>query len=487
MTLFDVMAHTPYQLVQGTNAPVTDLTIDSREVAPGSVFFCIHGLTVNGHGFIEAAAKQGAVAVVVDEPQTSYPPGLCVLQVANTRVALASAASCFYNHPAKDLCLVGVTGTNGKTSTTYFMEAILAAWGKKAGIIGTVETRIGKENMNIHFATSTTPDTVELFKIFDKMREKQATHVAMEVSSHALALHKVDGITFEAGIYTNLTQDHLDFHDTMENYKATKAQLFRNCNTSVINADDPEARYMIQQATGDVLTYSVDQPSELQARNVQVDATGVRFDVQLGDTLAHFQSPVPGKFTVYNMLAAIGGGLALNVPLDAIQRGLSAMGGVPGRIQRVSNDIGIGVIVDYAHTPDGLINILSSVREFTTGNVITVFGCGGDRDRAKRPLMGKAAGQLSDYCIITSDNPRSEDPAAILDDAEPGVAETQCSYEKLVDRKAAIFRAVMMAQPGDTVVIAGKGHENYQVLKHETIHFDDYEVAAEAIQARINA
>ncbi len=482
MKLFDVMINTRYELIQGNNVEIKNVTIDSRCVTKGSMFFCIKGFHTDGHTYIKDAVKQGAVAIVVEELQNSYPENIAVLKVENSREALAFAAANIYNKPSESFNLIGVTGTNGKTSTTYFMEAILKEYGEKTGIIGTVETRIGNESVDIHFATSTTPDTVELQKIFAKMRDENVKNVVMEVTSHALALNKVDGVRYKVGIFTNLTQDHLDLHKTMEEYKKTKAKLFKSCEYGIFNADDDSSEYMIKNSNCKAITYSIDKPSDLQATNVKFTENGIEFDLNVNGNVEKFVVNVRGKFTVYNVLGTIGGALAMHIPVEVIKNGLLKMNGVPGRIQNVKNDKGFNVIVDYAHTPDGLINILSSVREFTKGRLITVFGCGGDRDRKKRPIMGKIAGELSDYCIITSDNPRTENPQLILDEIEVGTKESNCKYEKIIDRKEAITKAIEISQKGDTVVIAGKGHENYQIFAEQTIHFDDCEVAEEALK-----
>ncbi len=481
MWLFDILRNIGFKLIQGDNQFIEDISMDSRRVCYGDLFFCIPGFQVNGHDFIEDVVKKGAAAVVISEEQKNYIEGITYIQVENTRQALAYACGNFYNHPSKNFVLAGVTGTNGKTSITYFIEAVLHAWGKKAGVIGTVDTRAGGESLNIEFATSTTPDTIELFKIFSKMREQNVTHVAMEVTSHALALNKVDGICFDVGIFTNLTQDHLDLHKTMDEYRECKAKLFQICKTGIFNADDESSELIMKNATCKRITYGIHNECDIKALNVKNTAYGVEFDIAMVEGLFHFNVPVPGNFTTYNLLATIGACVAMGIPADVIQQGLSKVKGVPGRIQPVENNKGYTVIVDYSHTPDSLENIIKSVREFTKGKVYTVFGCGGDRDRTKRPIMGEIAGRLSDYCIATSDNPRTEDPMKILDEVELGIKRTDCKYEKIVDRKEAIFRAVELAEKDDTVIIAGKGHENYQIFADHTIDFDDMLVAAEAL------
>jgi UDP-N-acetylmuramoyl-L-alanyl-D-glutamate--2,6-diaminopimelate ligase len=419
---------------------------------------------------------------VVEAPH-SAPQGVTLLRVADTREALALCAAEFYGHPERAFRLTGVTGTNGKTSVTYFLEAIYNAAGRKTGVVGTVDTRIGKAHVDIAFATSTTPDPLELMQIFSQMRDAGVAEVMMEVTSHALALRKVEGLRFDTAIFTNLTQDHLDFHGTMEAYQEAKGKLFSLCDVGVLNADDPACPYFESHAAK-FLRYGVDQGGrglDVAARDLVFSAEGVEFVTRLRNGDINIQIPIPGRFTVYNALAAIGAALAAGLSPEVIQAGLASLAGVPGRIQRVPNPHGVCVIVDYAHTPDGLTNILTSAREFTPGRLITVFGCGGDRDRAKRPMMGEIAGRLSDYCVVTSDNPRTEEPENIIRDILPGVQQTACPYETVTDRKEAIEKAIQLARRGDCVVLAGKGHENYQIFKECTIHFDDSEVAAETL------
>ncbi len=482
MKLLEIMSNVKYKLLQGEDAEVKNIVIDSRKVRNGSMFFCIKGFKSDGHKFIENAISQGATAIVVEhENFNKLPEGVTVLKVEDTREALAYAAAAFYNFAYKSFDLIGVTGTNGKTSITYFIEAILNQYKKNVGVIGTIELRIGGEKLNIPFDTSTTPDPVELHKIFMQMKEQGANSVVMEVTSHALALKKVCGMHFDTCIFTNLTQDHLDLHGSMENYSKEKAKLFKMCNCAVINKDDCYADFMIENVNKDskVITYGIEKDCDLKAIDVQYSSSSVQFKLQLEGKLHEFFVPIAGKFSAYNALAAIGCAVSLNVPVEVIKDGLKNMKSVPGRIQSVPNNKGFNVIIDYAHTPDGLLNVLSAVRNFTEGKLITVFGCGGDRDRAKRSIMGEIAGKLSDYCVITSDNPRTEQPESIIEEIEPGVSQTNCQYEKVTDRKEAIARAISIAKPSDSVVIAGKGHEDYQIFADRTIYFSDYETAKE--------
>ena len=335
---------------------------------------------------------------------------VAILQVENTRKALAIIAKNFYNNPTKNINLIGVTGTNGKTSTTYFLEQILLEYKKTVGIIGTIEIRENGKKMEFDFSTSTTPDTIELNELFSTMVSDNIDNIVMEVSSHALELHKVGGCNFNIGIFTNLTQDHLDMHKSMENYLNAKSKLFGICKVGIINIDDKYAQDIIKNASCKVFTYSIEKESDLQAINIQYFMDRVTFDVKINDKVESFILNIPGRFSVYNALSVIGACLMQNIPIDIIKEGIKNIEGVPGRIQTIPNNKGFNVIVDYAHTPDGLDNIIKAVREFTKGRVITIFGCGGDRDRKKRPIMAEISANLSDYTIITSDNPRSEVP-----------------------------------------------------------------------------
>ncbi len=485
MKLFEIMNKVEYTVLQGTDVEVKGIVIDSRKAQKGSLFFCIKGLKVDARKFVDDAAEQGAVCVVIDDEEgLKLPQDVTVLKVKNSREALAYAAASFFGNPSESFNVIGVTGTNGKTSTTYYIEAILNENKASVGVIGTVGIVLNGEKLNIPFDTSTTPDPIELHKIFLRMKEDKAEYVVMEATSHALALNKLEGTSFDVGVFTNLTQDHLDLHGTMENYLNEKTKLFKMCRTGVINADDGSCKHLIENAACEkIYTYSIENESDFKAENVQYLSNGVTFDVAINGEKHSFNVPVAGKISVYNALASIAATYSIGVSIDTIKKGIENMKGVPGRIQSIPNNLGFNVVVDYAHTPDGLENILQAVRGYTQGRIITVFGCGGDRDRTKRPIMGEIAGRISDYCVITSDNPRTEEPNSILNEIESGTAQTKCAYEKIIDRKQAIFRALELAQKGDSVVVAGKGHENYQIFADRTIHFDDCEVAKEWIDA----
>jgi UDP-N-acetylmuramoyl-L-alanyl-D-glutamate--2,6-diaminopimelate ligase len=466
---------------------ILSVTADSRKVTPGALFIAIRGNTVDGHTFLAESARKGAAAALVEEahPDLDIPQ----IVVPDTRFASAVVASVFYRHPSRQLQMIGVTGTNGKTTVTHLIEIILQAAGYKTGLYGTIGKRIDGKTVDV---VNTTPEAVELQGILHEMVEAGCSHGIMEVSSHALELHRVAGTRYHIAVFTNLTQDHLDFHGTMENYRAAKGKLFSRLGNeygddtkasayAVLNADDPAFDYLRQQTVAECITYAIDAHADVRARNVQVRAEGVSFDVCTFAGDAHVQLDMTGRFNVYNALAAISVALVEGVPLSTAVKALQSVRGIPGRLEKVSAGQPYTVLVDYSHTPDSLENALLTVREFATGNVITVVGCGGDRDKGKRPLMAQIAARYSDRFILTSDNPRTEDPEAILDDMEAGLVGADARYDRIVDRKRAIEAAIQQAAAGDVVLIAGKGHETYQIVGTEKFHFDDREVARAAI------
>ena len=479
MKLNELLKSIPHEIIREGDCEISSAEIDSRKIKPGALFICQRGLTVDGHNFIEAAVKNGASAIMLEDKNAATPPNIPTVYVENSRLATAYLAANFYNNPAKKLRLVGATGTNGKTSVTCFIEEILRKCGRKTGLIGTTGATINGKPMDISFATSTTPDQLELHAIFAEMLQSGVQDVVMEVSSHALALFKMEGLSFDVGVFTNLTQDHLDFHGTMDNYRLAKAALFTQSKFAVVNADDDSTPTMLAHHGNDpFLTYGIDSKADLQALHTKYEPTGITFDL----SNKQYTLPIKGKFNIYNALAAIGTAQALGLDKDAVRNAVATLQGVPGRIQSVPNDRGFNIFVDYAHSPDGLTNIISSVREFTTGRVITLFGCGGDRDKTKRPIMGRIAAELSDYCILTSDNPRTEDPHTIISEIEAGTRETATPYEINENRREAIFAAIAKLNPGDSLIIAGKGHEDYQIIGTETFHFSDHEIATEALK-----
>lgn len=472
-----------------TRREITAIVYDSRAARPGSLFIALSGSKVDGHDYVEAACRQGAVAVLVEKP-VAVPAGVTVVRVPATRQAMQVVAPYFFDYPSRKLRLIGVTGTNGKTTTTHLIRAILMAAGHRVGLVGTIHTIIDRQVLPVK---NTTPDVVDLQAIFAEMVAAGVQYAVMEVSSHALALGRVSGSEFDVGVFTNMTRDHLDFHITFENYIDAKAELFRMLTAAgavktgkaaVVNGDDAAASAMLSSCACRKLTYGVEKAADLKAVDIDVRAGGASFTVTGPFGRLPLDLKITGVFNVYNVLAAAGAALAEGVEPTVIKEALEAFESVPGRFELVDAGQPFSVIVDYAHTPDGLENILRTARQFARRRIIVVFGCGGDRDRTKRPIMGRLAGQYGDVVIATSDNPRSEDPLAILAEIEVGLKESGKDYEIIADRRQAIAHAISLAQPEDVVIIAGKGHETYQILKDKTIDFDDREVARELIRGR---
>ncbi len=454
---------------------------DSRKVTEGSLFVAVSGFASDGNRFIPMAMEKGAVVIVTaKKPEESVPYVL----VESDRQALALIGCNFYGRPAESMKIVGITGTNGKTSATLLLKHVLErTLGAKVGLVGTMANMIG----DVEIPTErTTPESLELQGLFAQMRDAGCSHVVMEVSSHAIALDRVAGIHFTAAAFTNLTEDHLDFHKTMENYCQTKAELFRRCDEGVINIDDSYAEQMLSGATCNVLSTSVAGSGDLSAKNIVLKSDGVAFDAVMKDEAASVKLGIPGKFTVYNALTVLGLAVCLGISLEDAASALADAPGVKGRVEVVPTPgMDYTVLIDYAHTPDGLENVLSAVRGFCEGRVIAVFGCGGDRDPIKRPIMGKIGTELSDLAIITSDNPRTEDPEAIIADIVPGAKEAGGAFEVVVDRRKAIRHAMDIAKSGDIIVLAGKGHETYQEICGVKHHLDEREeVAAHLMEMR---
>ena len=476
--------------ISGGDAEITSIERDSRRVQEGALFVCISGAHVDAHSFIPNAARAGARAILTERETVDVPDGITVLHVADLQEALDVIVPYFYDYPARAMRVIGITGTNGKTTTSYLLRAILRHTGKRVGLIGTIQVMMEDE---VFPTANTTPDVIVMQQLLSEMRAREMDAVVMEVSSHALDQGRVAGIEFDTAVFTNLTQDHLDYHKTMENYARAKARLFEYVSaqgtkagkTAVLNADDAASETMRAHTHCPIISYGMENDADLMAKDVHLAQDGMELTLMYdGAQLAQLHIGITGLFNVYNVLAAVGGALAENVPTADIVEALRSFTGVPGRFELVREGQPFSVIVDYAHTPDGMENVLRTARAVTAGRIIAVFGCGGDRDRTKRPIMGRMAAELADIAILTSDNPRTEDPAAILDEVETGVLPMIGAkpYEKLVDRRTAIFHAVGTARAGDTVVILGKGHENYQILKDKTIHFDDRETAREAIR-----
>ncbi len=481
MNLEKILSNIPYELIQGTcDLTIEKISYDSRVKMKDGLFICIEGYTVDGHKYIQSAIENGAHAIIIQKDSDVEIPGnITVIKVKDTRATMAIVGANFYGHPSKDMALVGITGTNGKTTTTYLIAWILESLSEKIGVIGTIENRIGDQVIK---AERTTPESLDLQKLLRTMKTEAVSHTIMEVSSHALALERVKGVKYKIGMFTNLSLDHMDFHKTEERYLAAKTKLFTMCDKGVVNIDDPHAKAMTDIMGYELYTFGIDKEADFMGSNIHISHEGVAFDLLMKDESYPVFMPIPGKFSVYNALGAIATTYLLGVAIEDIIAALANVPGVPGRIQSVPTTKDFSVIVDYAHTPDGLENVLKTVKEFVTSKIITVFGCGGDRDKTKRPIMAEIASKYSDHTIITSDNPRSEDPDEIIKDVEVGIKDTGKQYQTLVDREMAIKTAIGMARKGDVIVIAGKGHEDYQILKDRIIHFDDVEVADKYLQ-----
>ncbi|MBV9414850.1 MAG: UDP-N-acetylmuramoyl-L-alanyl-D-glutamate--2,6-diaminopimelate ligase [Solirubrobacterales bacterium] len=466
---------------------ISGLAYDNRAVVPGTLFFCVPGFTRDGHEYAPEAIARGAVALVVERP---LDLGVPELQVPSVRAAMAPVAAAFYGHPTETLQTVGVTGTNGKTTTAFLVRALLEAHGRQTGLLGTVTSIVGGAERPVE---RTTPEAIDLQRTFREMLDGGDVACSMEVSSHALELHRADAIRFAAAIFTNLTQDHLDFHGTMEAYFLAKRRLLVDARPrhAVVNADDPYGARLASEVP-DAITFAVDHDATYRASALTTDLAGSRFRVQGPDGEIELRSPLPGRFNVYNVLGALAAARALGVPLDTAAAAIETAGHVPGRFQPVEAGQAFAVLVDYAHTPDSLENVLRAARGLLAdrppgqgGRVHVVFGCGGDRDRGKRPLMGEIAARLADRVIVTSDNPRSEQPEAII---EQILAGSGPHVEHDPDRRRAIATAIAGARPGDVVVIAGKGHEQGQEFEGgRKIPFDDVTVAREALAGGASA
>ena len=458
---------------------ITGVSYDSRRTKPGDLFVAMTGFATDGHQYIGKALENGAAAVLCQQtPETDCP----YIQTEDSRRALAVVGANWFHHPASGMTMIAVTGTNGKTTTTYLLKAILEqALGAKVGLIGTNQNMIGQEVIPTE---RTTPESFEVQHLFRQMADAGCTHVVMEVSSHALALDRVYGVRYQVGIFTNLTQDHLDFHKTMEAYCDAKAILFRNCGTGVVNADDPWTPRLLRNASCKVLTYAEHAPADLRAENVGLGADHIAFDAVTETERVPVRVNIPGGFMVYDTLDVLGAALALGIPLKDSARVLAAVPHVKGRVEVVPTPgRDYTVLIDYAHSPDGLKNVLSSVQGFAKGRTIALFGCGGDRDRTKRPKMGKTAAEHADFLVITTDNPRTEKPGAIIEDILPGLEGSVTPYTVIEDRVEAIHWAMDHAEAGDVIVLCGKGHETYQEINHVKHHMDEREIVADYLKA----
>ena len=473
MILQKLLEKVDYKVIQGNlNVDVKGISYDSRHTKNEDVFFCIKGFKREGHKFANDAIRKGAKVVVCEEDIQIYNKQTTVIKVEETRKALAIVSATFYNNPCEKMKMIGVTGTNGKTTTTFMIKKILEQEGFKVGLVGTISNHIG----NIIIPSErTTPESLDLHKLFSEMVEKNCQYCVMEVSSHSLALDRVYGIKFDIGIFTNLTRDHLDFHKTFENYYKAKLRLFKKSSISIINIDDNYGKRIDNEISGLSFSYSVKEESDFRALNEKCENEYSTYDIMIKNKCENIKVGLPGEFNIYNSLGAVVASLFLGISIDSIKKGLRDVV-VSGRCEKIGNKYNLPytIILDYAHTPDGLENILTTANKFKKNRLISVFGCGGDRDKVKRPQMGKIGTSLSDISIITSDNPRTEEPMSIIDDIIKDI--TEGNYEVIENRKDAIKRAIDLAEPGDVIVIAGKGHETYQQLKDGKIYFNEREI-----------
>ncbi|MFD1705795.1 UDP-N-acetylmuramoyl-L-alanyl-D-glutamate--2,6-diaminopimelate ligase [Siminovitchia sediminis] len=481
MKLHTLLNALPLVKPTSENPEITCIVNDHRKVEQGALFICIKGHTADGHQFAKEAAEQGASAILSEKHMDLPVP---VVVVRDTKYAMAVLADTFYQHPTSQLHLVGITGTNGKTTTTFILDEIFKEAGQKTGLIGTISMKIGDRVIE---TKNTTPDTIVLQETFADMVSHGVNAAVMEVSSHALVQGRVNGCDFDVAVFTNLSQDHLDYHETMEEYQRAKGLLFTKLGNTyatpkfaVINADDPAGGQFIADTSAHVVTYGIDHPADFSAEHLKIGRTGTTFTLSSPEGKTEIALKLMGKFSVYNTLAAIAAGYVSGVPLETIIRTVEKVHGVPGRFESVDEGQDFSVIVDYAHTPDSLENVLKTIGEFAGKRVFAIVGCGGDRDRTKRPLMAKVACDYATDPIFTSDNPRTEDPLAILNDMEQGVKGR--TYQVIPDRKKAIVAAIQAAHAGDIVLIAGKGHETYQIIGNQVLDFDDRQIARNAIK-----
>ena len=474
MRLSELIRGVPLRGTLDGDVEISGICYDTRQMQPGCLFVALPGYKTDGHNYIDQALERGAAAVICQRPPERPGPWLVA---EDSRAALAALSANWFGHPARALTVVGVTGTNGKTTTTYLLKWVLEQTrGAKVGLIGTNQNLIGETSLPAH---RTTPESWEVQRLLREMADAGCTHVVMEVSSHALALHRVDGIHFAAGIFTNLTRDHLDFHKTMEEYRRAKGLLFRQSGVAVLNLDDEAGRHYRDTASCPCVTYSENKDeADLTAKNIRLFPGHVEFEAVARGAIARVNLPIPGGFTIYNALGVLACAMALGIPLDRSAASLAHARGVKGRLEVVPVPADYTVIIDYAHSPDALENVLTTLRDFTPGRLLCLFGCGGDRDRTKRPLMGAIAAELSDWVVVTSDNPRTEPPEAIIRDILGGMDGSGAPYVVEPDRRAAIRLALSQARAGDVVLLAGKGHETYQEVDGIQRHLDEREEVA---------
>lgn len=466
---------------------VDGIVYDSRKVKPGDIFVAISGMKEDGHKYVPAALANGAAALVVEHAQEDVPPAVPQIVVEDSRAFLGFLASAFYAEPDKELYLIGITGTNGKTTTTYLIKWLFECARRKTGLIGTIQNYIGEQRLPAH---QTTPESVEIFSMLRAMRDANCDSAVMEVSSHSLKQGRVALCDFDVAVFTNLTQDHLDYHHTFADYRDSKAILFRMLRKAgarrprfaVINRDDPAAAAMAANCLVPIYYYGIDQDADLRVRQYSSSPQGSSFILEYRGQSYVVKIPLIGKFNIYNVLAALAVACGSGLHMEDCLHWLGKAPQVPGRFELVDEGQDFTVVVDYAHTPDGLLNVLNTARALSPRRLISVFGCGGDRDRTKRPIMAKIGGEHSDYVVLTSDNPRSEDPYVILDEVEAGIKDLGKPYVKIENRREAIRAAIREAKSGDMIVIAGKGHEDYQLVKDQVLHFDDRETVRKILR-----
>lgn len=470
-------------IIQGsTDIEITGIEHDSRKIKKGNVFVAIEGFTVDGHSFVKEAIENGAICVVIQKDTIIAQEGITVLKVEDTQLALAKFSSIVYYEPSKNLNLVGVTGTNGKTSITYLIKALFDAEGEKTGIIGTMGSIVnGEQRDNIN----TTPESLIIQEYLKAMVDTHTKYCAMEVSSHALDLKRVEYIDFQLGIFTNLTEDHLDYHNTMEEYYKSKLILFNKTKKyNIINIDDPYGRRILEDVTNPIpiITYGIDREADIYATDIVYSNKGVEFTLNTSGDYIPIKLNLLGEFSVYNALAAAACGIVYNLDLSTIKKGLESVTGIKGRFEMVPTGEDYTVIIDFAHTPDGLEKVLATMDQFAEGRKIVLFGAGGNRDKRKRPIMGETVARHADLCIVTSDNPRYEDPDAIIEDVLVGVKRAGGNYVAITDRKEAIKYALVNAKPKDTILLAGKGHETYIIIKDKVIPFDEKKIVIDILE-----
>ncbi len=485
MKLKDILAGMPLKKLNGNEVEeIQGIAYSSKSVKPGDLFAALKGVKKDGFEFVGEALENGAAVILSDQPKPGNLAKTWV-QVSDTREALALCSANFYSHPSQKMKVVGITGTKGKTTITYLLEEILKKTQYVPGIIGTISYKGPGMNMT---ARLTTPEAPDLQRLMSEMLAKGATHCIMEVSSHALELKRVIGIGFDVVVFANLSGDHLDYHQSMDRYFEAKKKLFflnHKKRMAVVNRDDPWGQKLIAQLPAGAITFGIEPGAMVAAENIKLSEKGIEAVVKYPAGQITLSSPLLGKPNLYNILASTAVALTLNIPVAAIKEGVASLKGVPGRFEKIENSLGLHVFVDYAHTDDALKNLLETVREFNPKRIILVFGAGGDRDKTKRPRMGEAAGRLADWTIITSDNPRSEDPLAIISDIEAGIKKTGTqNYQIIPDRREAIEKALSLGARGDYILVAGKGHEDYQIIKDKVLHFDDAEVIQEILHKK---